>query len=852
MAKRPSASAATSAVPGRIIFLFSDGTGNSSAKLQKTNVWRFYEALDLGSPPAGANPNRPLQIAYYDNGVGTSSVPLLAALGGVFGFGLARNVRGLYTYLCRNYRPGDRIFAMGFSRGAFTIRLLAGLVAQLGIVQADREALLDLKVHDAWRHFRRDFNPYVFTWPTLLLRWCGRRLINLKRAIFRQPAFGPSLDETDPDRPRPDVDFVGVWDTVSAYGGPIVEFTRAIDMMVWPLSMNDFRLNPKIKCARHALAIDDKRDSFIPLPWDEKHESALVASKIVEPDRLQQVFFAGMHADVGGGYADESLSLVSLVWMIEQAKSCGARLLPAAEDRIRRMANDFGPMHDSRNGIGMLYRYQIRPIIAWLRPRRPASWPQLDPATERGPTKPGAPPSSASWFNIGVQRRSVFGRRALPLLMSPITVHRSVTDRLDNGTDGYAPNNLPVMLRVVDDKSNEIDRRANAMVARSAGWTDQFVAFRRTAYFATIAMIGVLLALPFLPVVDESKYPRLHAWLSVANDDRDLSGPIYGLVRGLLPDFTHRWTDLWVAKFWLTLPLLAITIGVIALGVTFERKMADHFSAIYRRGATEPVQPFRLISRIIRSRRLNRANAIWKWYVVPFLVGSAILFAAIVSILASISQAVMFGGKERSTCKLQPSTAQVKSEPIDFTYAPYSICNDMQVTVNAGQTYTIELTSAAWTDGGIDAGPDGWEHRAVRNWFWGATGVPFRRVARAPYLAPIVEIQPDQGFIAVQRVEKIELLDQAEGRWTGKFKAAHSGRLGLFLNDSVMPLAVRDGKLRVLDPGYAAANNAFRDHCLKRHRGRIWNSESPPTDELVPACGNPIPTSSIVPEGAIK
>ena len=852
MAKRPSASAATTAAPGRIIFLFSDGTGNSSAKLQKTNVWRFYEALDLGSPPAGANPNRPLQIAYYDNGVGTSSVPLLAALGGVFGFGLARNVRGLYTYLCRNYRPGDRIFVMGFSRGAFTIRLLAGLVAQMGIVRADREALLELKVHDAWRLFRQDFNPYVFTWPTRFLRWCGRGLINFKRAIFGQPAFGRSLDETDSNRPRPDVDFVGVWDTVSAYGGPIVEFTRAIDMMVWPLSMNDFRLNPKIKCARHALAIDDKRDSFIPLPWDEKHESDLVANMVVDPDRLQQVFFAGMHADVGGGYADESLSLVSLVWMIEQAKRCGARLLPVAEDRIRRMANDFGPMHDSRNGIGMLYRYQIRPIIAWLRPRRPASWPQLDPATERGPVKPGTSPATPSWFNIGAQRRRVFGRRALPLLMSPITVHRSVTDRLDNGTDGYAPNNLPVMLRVVDDKSIEIERRTNPMVARSAGWTDQIVAFRRTAYFATIAMFGLLLWLPFLPVIDEKKHPWLHALFSVANDDRDLSGPLYTIVRGLLPGFAHRWTDVWVAKFWLTLPVVAITIGVIALGVKFERKMADHYSAVYRRGAGNPVQPYRLISRIIRSRRLNRANAIWKWYVVPFAVGSALLFAAIVSTLASVSQAVMFAGKERSTCKLQRSTLPVNRAPIDFTYAPYSICNDLKARVKAGETYTIELTSAAWSDDGIDAGPDGWERLAFRNWFWGATGVPFRRVVRAPYLAPIVEIQPDTGFIAVQRVEKVALLDQAEGRWTGQFKAAHSGRLGLFLNDSVMPLAVRDAKLRVLDPGYAAANNVFRDNCLKRHRGRIWNSESPPTDELVESCGNPIPPSSIDPQRVIK
>ena len=100
---------------GKSIILLSDGTGNSAAKLAKTNVWRTYQAIDL---------SRADQIALYDDGVGTSSVKVLALLGGVFGWGLKRNVLHLYKFLCRNYQPGDRIFAFGFSRGAFTIRVL--------------------------------------------------------------------------------------------------------------------------------------------------------------------------------------------------------------------------------------------------------------------------------------------------------------------------------------------------------------------------------------------------------------------------------------------------------------------------------------------------------------------------------------------------------------------------------------------------------------------------------------------------------------------------------------------------------------------------------------------------------
>src|SRR5215475_6568265 len=114
-----------SAQAPRNIALFSDGTGNSSAKAQKTNVWRLFQALDQ---------TRVSQIAKYDDGVGTSSNKLLAGLGGAFGFGLKRNVIDLYKFVCRNYNPDDRIYAFGFSRGAFTIRVLVGLIAREGLV----------------------------------------------------------------------------------------------------------------------------------------------------------------------------------------------------------------------------------------------------------------------------------------------------------------------------------------------------------------------------------------------------------------------------------------------------------------------------------------------------------------------------------------------------------------------------------------------------------------------------------------------------------------------------------------------------------------------------------------------
>src|SRR6266576_370755 len=127
----------------RNIVLLSDGTGNSAAK-----VWRTVEALDL----SGSD-----QVAFYDDGVGTSSFKPLAILGGAFGFGLKRNVIDIYKFVCRNYQADtDHIYGFGFSRGAFTIRVVIGLILNQGLVSAQNEAELDRKARAAYRQYRRE------------------------------------------------------------------------------------------------------------------------------------------------------------------------------------------------------------------------------------------------------------------------------------------------------------------------------------------------------------------------------------------------------------------------------------------------------------------------------------------------------------------------------------------------------------------------------------------------------------------------------------------------------------------------------------------------------------------------
>src|SRR5438128_710023 len=114
------------------IILCSDGTGNIGGKAEGTNVWRLFLAVDQSKP---ADPNQREQIAFYDDGVGTQSFKLFRLIGGAFGWGISYNIERLYGFLIQNYEPGDDIYLFGFSRGAFTVRVLADLISLCGIAK---------------------------------------------------------------------------------------------------------------------------------------------------------------------------------------------------------------------------------------------------------------------------------------------------------------------------------------------------------------------------------------------------------------------------------------------------------------------------------------------------------------------------------------------------------------------------------------------------------------------------------------------------------------------------------------------------------------------------------------------
>ncbi len=197
------------------IILLSDGTGNSNIKDRGTNVFRMYEALDC-KRQYGAKQ----QIAVYDDGVGTEDFKPLKIMGGAFGRGLARNVRGLYKSLVQVYTPGDKIYLFGFSRGAFTVRSLAGLIASEGILDIDSypsDNQLDKAVMQLYENYRAKH-------PALMEKVTYDPFM---KAVFKLDKSQRLFRHNEEEARK--IEFVGVWDTVDAVGLPFDKATEFWD-----------------------------------------------------------------------------------------------------------------------------------------------------------------------------------------------------------------------------------------------------------------------------------------------------------------------------------------------------------------------------------------------------------------------------------------------------------------------------------------------------------------------------------------------------------------------------------------------------------------------------------------------
>lgn len=777
------------------IILLSDGTGNSSSSNAKTNVWRLYQALDLRDSANGGV----RQVAFYDDGVGTSGLRPLMILGSVFGWGLKRNVFDLYQFLCRNYEPGDRIFAFGFSRGAFTIRTLVALIVSQGIARCRTDSELGRATVDAYRAFRASQRN---TTGSPLIRW-GRGIRNaavwIKRWACDQRYHGHDTfprPKRDPSSPLDEkmVTFVGVWDTVAAYGLPFSELTRGWDQVVWPLSMSENILSPNVGIARHALSLDDERDTFHPVLWDEEGERQQIERGLVEPGRLRQVWFCGMHADVGGGYPDDGISMAPLLWMIGETRGTGLRFLDSEVGRFEAQGSRSAPMHDSRRGVGGAYRYQPRRIDAWMKDPHPGNLIMRDPYADVAGSRLDPEPWREARGVLGTLRaalRWLIRPDAQPMLpmssavLTSVTIHHSAIQRI---RDGHAPIVLPRAYKVEGGTPLETDVDAAARAeAQEAVWND--VWRRRLCYYL---MLAVAFGLLFLPL-RESSYSGEPCLGTLCAAEPFIRGS-----GALLPAFLETWINAFALNPVCFLGGVAVLFLLLLRSAKLQARIKDRMAWRWRGRKDEPPTVGCLARMtegwIKRSRTAPGYQAMMrklKWRVLPWVFGWSMLLAAVFGVWVVVSR-LMLSSVEKSgdICKIEAAYTGAKPpmHKKDGPFSPRALCWDADVKVIRGVAYEVTMVIGdTWYDGGYDwpAYPTGF-WTSQHKWYLRAFAPFTKRSSDGKWFQPFMTIVTDKNARLSMPLEMAPLTDGKT--FVARFKAPIDGAVHLWVNDGVIDL----------------------------------------------------------------
>ncbi len=285
------------------IVVFSDGTGQEGGKGFNTNVYKLFNMIEDRTEK---------QVSFYDRGLGTGWRKIS---GNVSGVGIAENIQECYEFIFNNYIAGDNIFLFGFSRGATTVRSLSSFIHYFGILPKSRPELI-----------RQAYKIY-----------------KIEDDVERKQAANDFLSRHHNQWCK--ILFVGVWDTVDALGVPLKNLDVLVDWIpFFRHKYHNLRLSETIQNARHALAIDDERLTFHPKLWD---------AEVKEYQTMKQVWFCGMHTDVGGGYKEHQLSDIPFTWMVEEAMKFGLRIYPGHKIEIELDPDGF--MNDSRKGFPMSF-----------------------------------------------------------------------------------------------------------------------------------------------------------------------------------------------------------------------------------------------------------------------------------------------------------------------------------------------------------------------------------------------------------------------------------------------------------------------------------------------------------------
>jgi hypothetical protein len=295
--------------PGQLkrIVLCLDGTWNTDDGRDITNVVKIRDLID----PKYASPDGKevwAQRVYYETGVGTGLAPGDKYIGGVTGAGLEENIRHAYRFLSGHYSPGVEIYLFGFSRGAFTARSLAGYIGASGLLKP--ECCTQENEERTWAFYR---TPPGDRFPSE-----QRELGKLCFDSFR-------------------ISCLGVFDTVGARGIP-TELLHKLNRRKY--GFHDVALGANVDHALHALAIDEKRGPFGASVWQyPNHRDNL---------SVEQVWFPGVHSNIGGGYSDSGISDLALEWMLSRIEAKGIGLRLKGDWRDTLSSDALGQSYDSR------------------------------------------------------------------------------------------------------------------------------------------------------------------------------------------------------------------------------------------------------------------------------------------------------------------------------------------------------------------------------------------------------------------------------------------------------------------------------------------------------------------------
>ncbi len=406
------------------IVLCSDGTGKSGGVGDSTNIWKVFTSVDVNGFKEKTIDTE--QVTFYDDGVGTERGKILRVLGGVLGLGLARNVRQLYMMLVKAYEPGDHIYLFGYSRGAFTVRTLAGMVKVCGLLDKkfySDDRTLRREIWSLYRSYRHNY-PAVLSQPWYKLEaFFGIHRDNDIASKRKQSCIKvspdlykdyPNIGEFCDDHCVP-IRFIGVWDTVDAVGFSIDAMGKFWNRVIFRFKFPDCKLNSYVDNAYHVLSIDDDRKAFYPELFDQQSD--------LDKKRIEQVWFAGVHGSVGGGQPKSGMAHVSLNWMIKKAEQHGLIFYEDAKRVFHDAANEHDMLYDARSGIGIYYRYGPRNIFEMTQANH----------------------------------------------VDPVNIHISALKRIAMGTEKYAPGNIPTRINiVVEDEKNIGENKATQKKLQTA------------------------------------------------------------------------------------------------------------------------------------------------------------------------------------------------------------------------------------------------------------------------------------------------------------------------------------------------------------------------------------------------